>query len=426
MNYTLTIDLLGDGKVNSQLDALLSKISQLSKPSVSFDDFLSAGSEYEGVGEKMGESISKGANKKLMSFNILDAWGKATVKGLNDFWNSAVKVGAEGKGTIKGLRETGGKDLAKVLALPDMNDLQPKMDKMKVFFAGIATLFNPFVGARLLSDLVPKGGMSGGKGGIGAIFGAAGAAGYGEIFVVVKVLSLAFKALVAVIKETAKAYENARQLYAKALTSGLGLNFTVKRGMLAEIIGVSDTEVIKFGAAMKYLNDQIEFSSYVLARTAPNLASVSWEFKVLQKNISAFFAELANIAAPSLRKFAMELSELVRGATVGAALLNKAWNSFKWLIPEETEISLLREAYDKLVGIKDKGAAPNPSAWMKQLPASSWEKMGLVVSGGNNSTNDILRKQVSLLQTLPTMLKVLMGFSGTGRNFGMSPNSSNP
>jgi hypothetical protein len=31
---------------------------------------------------------------------------------------------------------------------------------------------------------------------------------------------------------------------------------------------------------------------------------------------------------------------------------------------------------------KDPGAAPPPISFMKQLPASSWERMGLVLGGG--------------------------------------------
>src|ERR1700722_19222085 len=165
----------------------------------------------------------------------------------------------------------GGADLAKAQALPDINDLEPKLNKAKLAIAAIATLFNPFVGSRLLSDAIPKGMIGGGGGsggGIGgAIFGAAGAAGYGEIFVVVKALEYAFKTLVGAIKKTIEAYDNATKIYAKSLMSGLGVGFTVKRGMLAEVLGVDEKDVLRFGYALAYLSPRLQFATDEISKS---------------------------------------------------------------------------------------------------------------------------------------------------------------
>jgi hypothetical protein len=301
VNYTLQIDL-GDGfaKTDAALDSILSKLDDINSMKLDFEIDKSG---FLTQGEKAGETFVDGLNKKLAP-SIKEVFKRLSMKEAMD---DLARHG-DSKSTI---------DKQANFAMQDYKINKGKegenlpIDKMKVLFAGIATLFNPFVGARLLSDIVPKGGMSGGKGVSGAIFGAAGAAGYGEIFVIVKSLELAFKLLIGAIKKTVEAYDYARNLYAKSLTSGLNLNFTVKRSMLADVLGVSETEVIRFGAALNYLNPRLDFASRQLAQSAPALAGVGWEFKILEKNISALWSEIAQGLAPMVKTLISEFNDFM-------------------------------------------------------------------------------------------------------------------
>jgi len=492
MNYSLTISLDGADKAESALDSLLKKMDSIGSGKMpDLMDWAKVGSESEKEGEVAGGKFVKGVSKRLKSFDIMDAWDKAKLKGVQDFWGDAIKnakfnpLPEVNKGSIKGLRDVTGRDLAKVNSLPDMNDLTPKMDKLKVGVAAIATLFNPFVGARLLSDVIPKDKMSGGKGVTGAIFGAAGAAGYGEIFVVVKILETAFKALVKAINLTLEAYENARKTYSKSLQSGLGIGFTVKRGMLAELLGVGEEEVIKYGAAINYLNQRIAFATDELAKNTMPLTGVGFELKIVGQNIKALWSEIAAGLAPAMQTLISEFNDFltVLGGThvlegigmvlgiilqmfanitgaieiifntilvgiktiaAGFALLIVGIINLLAKIPGAGKLGIhamdgskitddLKKSYDDLGNeitnygknfLGGKNNVPEPQSYMKQLPASAWEKLGLVIGGGGNSTNDLIRKSNSYLKVIADT--VSKTGSGRGAGFGMSPVTANP
>ena len=199
-------------------------------------------------------------------------------------------------------------------------------------------------------------------------------------------LGLAFKGLTKTVKEAYNAIEHARQLYAKALMSGgLSLGFTVRRGMAANVMGVSERDVLQFANAFNFLNPKLEWASSLLAKTTPNLTSVNWEIKILGQNLEALFSDIASDAAPSLRKFASGLSEVIKQIDDWYEKHRKySGDIFRMglqAIGGFGALGLLT-AYDKMGGIgKDTGAAPEPMAYMKRFKASAWERMGLVVGG---------------------------------------------
>ena len=494
MQYTLNLELGGFDDAEKKLDSLLSKIGNLGNGKIPFEQWLSAGSETESAGEKIGESIKKGIKKNLTGnwLGLTGQFGQVIQKAQKDldkFWNDAVKNGAKIVNNQKGY---GMADLPKMgfttPKFPDFKfqEFKPQLDKLKIGIAGIATLFNPFVGARLLSDLIPKEHMSGGKGVTGAIFGAAGAAGYGEIFVVVKLLETSFKLLAKAVMNTVEAYETARKLYAKALTSGLGLNFTVKRGMIADILGVSETEVLRFGQAMNYLNPKLAFASETLAKTAVPLTGVGWEFKILSENIKALWAQMAEGLTPSIKALLIEfndflvtlgrtgnieflgqvLSKLFQSLvnTIGALELIGATFAAQFSIIRdsltlliESTINLIakipgagklgihsfdtsvvekhmagtisalgtqyKDYFSNLLGANAKNVPP-PMAQMKQLIGSDWEKHGLNIAGGQ-STNDLIKKGNGYLKTIADHITQNKNIPRAGQ-FGMSPFVSNP
>lgn len=483
-NYQLSIDLTGDAAVVAKLDALIAKIGGLNnilsgggttgkqvEPIISREQVDRISTATKGISglkkevQSLATAAAQGFGKGTIGFlknlspdklaktladnpDLAKAWAKmsapasamaasggAAPKYKGVLWTSKEMLGnprlpdvsmflpSDKDRVIKGLRDVTGKDVAKVQGLGDINQFEKKIQAEKILVASLATLFNPFVGSRMLSDAIPKGGIKAG-GMTGAIFGAAGAAGYGEIFVVVKSIELAFKGLMAVVRRTTQEYENARKLYAKALIGGMGLPFTAKRAAIAEILGVSETDVFRFGAQMAYLNPKLEFATKQLARMTPNLAAVAWEFGVLDKDTSALFATIANEAAPSLIKFTQAFESLIKGVTVGVGVIDKIWSVGKWLptslVLRNASGEFLRAGLYKLLGIKSDGglsAVPSPQAWMKQLPASHFEKMGLVFgSGGNNYARDISRNT----KEMAAGIKMIAKNMGIGKGRGMS------
>ena len=274
MNYVLQLDL-GDGfgKADAALDNLLSKISKIKNP---VPGTLSDANKKNAV---LPELFSGNLSNAVIDKAIDKSGFLKSGEGAGENYSKGIKGGILKSGVLTGI---------------------------------MATLFNPFVGARMLSNALDKGGKENG------LFGKGGAMGYGQIFVAIKSLELAFSGLKKIVHETAAAYENARLIYAKSMMSGLGLGFTVKRGMLANILGVSETEVIRFGAAWSYLNPKIAWASKVLAETATPLAAVGWEFKILQENFKALWAKIAFEASPAIKTMIEELNQFIKTIDISA------------------------------------------------------------------------------------------------------------
>ena len=262
------------------------------------------------------------------------------------------------------------------------------------------------------------------------ISGFAGAAGVTALLVGASTaLGLAFMALKKTVQETFLAYEAARKLYAKSLLSGLGLGLQTQRGLLASIIGVSETEVIKFGAAWAYLNPRIEHASKILAETAVPLTQVSWEWKIFQADLSAFAAKMAADIAPAMMEFIDSLSILLKLLDDHkATLIWNLQNSGLGVANTTTKIlaNMIYGVTDKEVragAARGRGTMPDPQAYMKQLPVSAWERMGLVVGGGGNTTNELIMKSNQYLKVIAQAVT-----SGVPRasQFGLDPNVANP
>ena len=266
----------------------------------------------------------------------------------------------------------------------------------------------------------------------GKLKGLSGAAvGTGLLVAGSTAVGLALMALKKTVDEVFKSFESARQLYAKALTGGMGLQFTARRSMLAQIIGVSETDVMRFGVQMAYLNPKLDNATRILAKTTPNLTSVAWEFQVLGYDLKAMFSTMANDGAPAIRNLTNALDGLVKSATwlyehapknTAAGIASGVSNAAFGFTP-----TLLAKLGIKAAGIFDSGSAPNPQAWMKQLPASHWEKMGLVTMGSNqNYAKDTARNTKEIAAGIKQLVANAKRFGGGKTNWGMSPNVAQP
>jgi hypothetical protein len=235
----------------------------------------SVGAVADSVGKQVGTGIFK---------NVSEAFRKL---------NPNLKELLKPIEALKGLRDVSGKDLAKVQALPDINDLEDSEKKPSASAGGISKDFQA-----VIKKFAHTMGIS--------TYGLArlGVAGIG--------VAAGFSLLQKSIRETSAAYENARNIYAKSLVSGLSIGFVTKRSLIAETLGVSENEIFRFGAALGYLAPKLSWASDTLAKTTIPLTAVSYQLKIMQKDFSALFALIAAQAAPVILNFVQAVSEMIK------------------------------------------------------------------------------------------------------------------
>jgi hypothetical protein len=446
MTYELKLDLLGGEKVEAILQKLQGLTSSLGQGGSVFGGKSGAASPVS----KQTEDISK-LTKQVQAGTVgVHALGKA-LKNLGETPGVNISLGGKKAGGVSG--EMWNKILARMspedrareearMSAAGMGDSPVKNASKKIadkirkdtgtFWKDMTFLmmpvFNPAsVWATLFSSRQTFSALNTGTGQSmlkkisgGKLSGLSGAAiGTGALVGASTLIGLTLNALAKVLKESYRAYEQGSQIYSKALQNGMGLQFSTKRSQLASIMGVSEQDVMKFGSQMAYLNPKLEMSSYILSKYAPNLTAVSWEFKVLGEDTKALFATIANDLAPAFKLLAVMLQDLAKGAAIAWKMLGKvAFNPYlnpigaaeNWLIK-------------KLGGSSN---MPAPQAWMKQLPASSWEKMGLVTMGG---TQNYAKDTAKNTREIANAMKIIIGQSrGKPQNsaFGMSPSTAQP
>ncbi len=376
----LEIELvLNTAKAAAQYKEFFESLQKSAAPKISFDKWLSAGDVTQ-EGEKAGKRFGSG---------LVSGWGKSILTGknqLNKFWADAVNFGTGGLTGIKGLRDVTGKDLAKVMGLPDITSFDQKIDKpdWKKVLIGLGLGFsNPYIGSRLLSDELGKG--SGG-GIAGGLFGKGGIAGFSEIFLAFKGFKFAVDLFKKAIDSLVPVFDFAHKLYGKSLSSGLSLGFTAKRQISADILGVSENDVMRFKQGQMVMNQTADAVSKI-ARTAPDLAYTWAQFKILGVNILADAALLSDKLTPALDGFAVVMEKLLSvleksGKVLGIALEAASKALFGQVITDlaKTGISIFRAI--GLADLAKSGGFGQPQSFIKQLPAGAFEKMGLVIGGG--------------------------------------------
>lgn len=432
MNYTLEISIEGAEAANSALDSILKKVGGIYRASNKPISWFSRG-EGQKAGEDIGASISQGITSRLSRFNILDAWGKSKLKGINDFWKDAVSVGQAQTGTIKGLKEPGGKELAKVLNLPDINSYNKPppistVDRKALLLGAMTTLFNPFVGARMLSDAMPKNSTTGGNGIAKGFFGASGAIGYGEIFLAVKGIELVLKmfkaAVTAVVSEIGSAIKYAHSLYASALTQGLGLKFLAGRQMTASVLGVPEDQVFRMQQTA-YVMQRLSNAISSISKDAPALANISVQWKILSYDLLAAASDLAVKLEPAIVGLATAIDMAIKPIEklTAIAFLLASVGNFGNVSKLGADIAVeLNKALSGFAG-KNLGALGQPGSFMKQLPASSWEKMGLVTMGSNQN---YAKDTANNTKQIVTILRRIRQGDSTSTSFGLDPKTANP
>jgi len=214
------------------------------------------------------------------------------------------------------------------------------------------------------------------------------------------------------------AIEKAFGIYTGAAQAGLSTNFYQSRNSSASILGIqgNPNQVFQFGAALKYVTDRTREANKVLSNTAKPLATVAIDARILMNNLSALSASIANGFAPAIDALVNKLSEWTLTAMrhskdIGNVILAMSGLGGAALAAYQ--------ATHKGSGLGSKLPAMIPN--MKQLPASAWEHMGLVIGGGGLNYQRVIAtnstKQVNLLGVIARAL------FQTG-HLGMNPNVS--
>jgi len=454
VNYTLSLSLDGFDKVDTNLDKLLSKVGLLGNLEnfqidnlIDESGFLKAGDE---AAKKFASSFGKG------------------LKGLFEPIGKEKNVSGQG---LAGLINPQKPEEKKDNETP--SEKVKKFDFKGLFFGAITTMFNPFVGARMLSDVVGKGGAGGiAKG----IFGKGGAEGYAEIFVAVKSLQYVVKVLTSTIRDSINIES---KLYTQAVTQGLSTNFLASRNTISKILGVNpdSNEMFRFGSAVQYVQFKTKDAIKTFGESAIPLKKLDMDFKIVITNFEALGVKLTTELAPAIEFVLSKLDHLSTfhantpeesrkqnnenffssfpeilakiGGTMPGGTGSK--DDYFGLMGQEDVLEKVKKLGDgglgkladaagldkiqkqmfvrfvdenkKALGKNPELHLNDPGSFMKQLPASTWEKMGLVVGGGN-STKDLIKKSNGYLQIIARA--VSNNPSGTAFQFGMNPRVSNP
>lgn len=189
----------------------------------------------------------------------------------------------------------------------------------------------------------------------------------------------------AMMAHFARAAEAGRAMYAKQLQSGgLPGGFVAGRSLMAEMLGVGENEIMRYGNAVAYLNEKIRFAQGVYVQTTPALASAAWELKALNNDLKAIAMLVAAEFAPAMRQIVYALRQIIE--FVGGSFAKGLAAAFKWALESAIRtvaghagVIAYKTAQKHIGGKIDPGTAPAIQASSARMPASAWEKMGLVL-----------------------------------------------
>lgn len=231
-------------------------------------------------------------------------------------------------------------------------------------------------------------------------FGAVGA-GLAGLRVAIGYVRFAFQGLLRPLQMVARAADQASHLYAKALQNGAGMRYTAAADAFSSVLGVSEADVFKYAESIEYLNKRMGSAIEIVAKTTPDLTSLSWEFKALQYNLRASFSLLGQAAAQDLRQFTNAITRLVQVLNLA---MPHIWRWIKTIGLQQLPVAAWASAqFAKLLG--DPGAAARmPQAHAHRLQGSSWERMGLVLGPQTanyaQQTANNTRRMASLMERL--------------------------
>jgi hypothetical protein len=200
------------------------------------------------------------------------------------------------------------------------------------------------------------------------------------------------------LRMVAEAADQARRAYARQLQTGLGGAYTIHRSTMADVLGVGENEVEAYGAAVDSLNKHLAWSISTLERTNSAATGVGWQFKILETDLKMLWQVITASVAPAIVMLTRSLSGFVRAIAL--------------LIEFNPQLAILMSLLNsrRVGGIN----VPEPVQSSNRMPASAWEKMGLVLGNGGKNHAE------KTAQNTSRMVKLLETMSGKFETSGMS------
>lgn len=302
---------------------------------------------------------------------------------------------------------------------------------------GLAAMFSPWIGARLLNQafggfpiLGGGGAAGGGKGIIGGLFGPGGMSGFGEWYVFIEAVGRAARALtqdfVEAIKRGSQLYLHAamvatspgRLSHLEKTFQMIGLPADTAQRLMAQgqfSQGVKMTPgglqgtILGAGAgilgreelqAVRNLSKEIEeawkataMDAAVSAGAAKSLFNISMSLGGLKSAWQSFWEEIASSGEDTIRSLADLTANLLRLGTVIIALGRITDDMMKFSFTGNFEmLKKIPKDWKHLVDIVS-GTSPESTnqRWLGAMggsrPEAGWERLGLIIHGGLGGTD---------------------------------------
>lgn len=274
---------------------------------------------------------------------------------------------------------------------------------------------------------------------LGLPVGTAGAAAAtGGVMAALIAVGTALKTFGKAIDLARDSIQRAFTTYTGAAQQGLSTRFFTQRQALSGLLGVqgNPNQVFMFGDAVSKLNAKIAPAVKTMSEAAQPLADTAAKMQLLRIDTQALGADIAMKLKPAIDGFVGALDALInfleRHAETIANIIKSAPGIFLGSIPGLGE-GTTKSIVDTIMTLFEaKGASmqatlPKLMPFAKQIPASTWEHMGLVV--GSAGMQDYARRTAVGVEKLVTILSRPTGYvspAGVPRVFGMNPNVSNP
>lgn len=225
-----------------------------------------------------------------------------------------------------------------------------------------------------------------------------------------RLISEAMTQLRNVIMAVVNAFQQAKKLYVQGALSGFGTKIQTQRSVVAQVLGISEQDVLRFGNAYKYVNSQLKSSIDLISKNARSLAETNMQWEMMRVKLQALSSVVAIQVSPAIKDFTFIFGKLADFIINRAEQINK-WAqkasfvsgmiSSPFLTMAKTGIRAWRESEESKPENKMKELFPQ----MKQLGASAWEKMGLVIGGGGGTnyakdTANNTKRTNNLLETI--------------------------
>lgn len=208
----------------------------------------------------------------------------------------------------------------------------------------------------------------------------------GRFFTIVGAITAGLEILRKGIRMVSDSINRGFGLYSGAGQSGLSTSFYAQRTALSSIFGISGNpnQVFMFGKAVTDVSNRIRGATNILAANAPQLSQIHINFDVLKLDFAAMASQLATQLAPAINLFMAALDTMVKNIKGYAQTFIALSPALKFLGQVGTAWALTPAM--QLASAQNVKAFTQPLSQlhplMRQLPASSLEKMGLLIGGG--------------------------------------------